>query len=112
MFHIIISYTIESNGTMMIGITSPLQMLRYAYNQYIRDTVFYMFNCKPRMDAGEMLVRRTGRRTTNTNEVQMCLQLLKKNPLKRLGAGEKDANEVKGDQFFQVKSFHRDFVYF
>lgn len=35
----------------------------------------------------------------------MCLQLLKKNPLKRLGAGEKDANEVKGDKFFEVNAF-------
>ena len=32
----------------------------------------------------------------------MCLQLLKENPLKRLGAGERDANEVKGDRFFEV----------
>lgn len=42
------------------------------------------------------------------NEPQMCLQLLKKNPLKRLGAGERDANEVKGDKFFEVKTlFHQ-----
>lgn len=31
------------------------------------------------------------------------MQFLKKNPLKRLGAGEKDANEVKGEKFFEVK---------
>ncbi|XP_026199141.1 serine/threonine-protein kinase N2-like isoform X2 [Anabas testudineus] len=30
------------------------------------------------------------------------LQLLKKNPLKRLGAGERDANEVKGEKFFET----------
>lgn len=57
MFHIIISSTsciIESNGTVMIGITSPLQVLRYDYNQYIGDTVFYIFNCKLRIDAGEL----------------------------------------------------------
>uniref|UniRef100_A0A8C9XAN6 Uncharacterized protein n=1 Tax=Sander lucioperca TaxID=283035 RepID=A0A8C9XAN6_SANLU len=30
------------------------------------------------------------------------LQLLKKNPLKRLGAGEKDANEIKGEKFFET----------
>ncbi|XP_028269225.1 serine/threonine-protein kinase N2-like isoform X2 [Parambassis ranga] len=29
-------------------------------------------------------------------------KLLKKNPLKRLGAGERDANEVKGEKFFQT----------
>lgn len=34
------------------------------------------------------------------------LQLLKKNPLKRLGAGERDANEVKGDKFFEVSHCH------
>lgn len=43
--------------------------------------------------------------TGYTNQLKMCLQLLKKNPLKRLGAGEKDANEVKGDKFFEVKAF-------
>lgn len=63
------------------------------------------------VNSGEMSVKRTGRTTTDNNEVQICLQLLRKNPLKRLGAGEKDANEVKGDQFFQVKRFHRCFVY-
>ncbi|XP_056130930.1 serine/threonine-protein kinase N2-like [Lampris incognitus] len=29
-------------------------------------------------------------------------KLLKKNPLKRLGAGERDANDVKGEKFFQT----------
>ncbi|XP_029017132.3 serine/threonine-protein kinase N2-like isoform X2 [Betta splendens] len=29
-------------------------------------------------------------------------KLLKKNPLKRLGSGEKDANEVKGEKFFET----------
>ncbi|XP_060894989.1 serine/threonine-protein kinase N2-like isoform X1 [Labrus mixtus] len=29
-------------------------------------------------------------------------KLLKKNPLKRLGAGERDANEVKGDEYFET----------
>ncbi|KAI3372115.1 hypothetical protein L3Q82_006963 [Scortum barcoo] len=29
-------------------------------------------------------------------------KLLKKNPLKRLGAGERDANEVKGEKFFET----------
>ncbi|XP_031161899.1 serine/threonine-protein kinase N2-like [Sander lucioperca] len=29
-------------------------------------------------------------------------KLLKKNPLKRLGAGEKDANEIKGEKFFET----------
>ena len=33
------------------------------------------------------------------------LQLLKKNPQKRLGAGERDANEVKGEKFFEVNHF-------
>ncbi|TNM90086.1 hypothetical protein fugu_004320 [Takifugu bimaculatus] len=33
--------------------------------------------------------------------VPIIQKLLKKNPLKRLGAGERDANEVKGDQFFE-----------
>ncbi|CAG09639.1 unnamed protein product, partial [Tetraodon nigroviridis] len=37
-----------------------------------------------------------------TNKLPMCLQLLKKNPLKRLGAGERDAKEVKGDPFFET----------
>lgn len=32
----------------------------------------------------------------------LCSQLLRKNPAKRLGAGERDANEVKGEEFFQV----------
>lgn len=35
----------------------------------------------------------------------VCLQLLKKNPLKRLGAGERDANELKGEKFFEVNPF-------
>lgn len=33
------------------------------------------------------------------------LQLLKKNPLKRLGAGERDAAELKGEKFFEVNNF-------
>ena len=32
----------------------------------------------------------------------VILQLLKRNPVKRLGAGERDANEVKGEKFFEV----------
>ncbi|XP_074527397.1 serine/threonine-protein kinase N2-like isoform X2 [Halichoeres trimaculatus] len=34
--------------------------------------------------------------------VSIVQKLLKKNPLKRLGAGEKDANEVKGDKYFET----------
>uniref|UniRef100_A0A8P4KP58 Serine/threonine-protein kinase N2 n=1 Tax=Dicentrarchus labrax TaxID=13489 RepID=A0A8P4KP58_DICLA len=34
--------------------------------------------------------------------VSIIQKLLKKNPLKRLGAGERDANEVKGDKFFET----------
>ncbi|XP_015229087.1 PREDICTED: serine/threonine-protein kinase N2-like isoform X1 [Cyprinodon variegatus] len=34
--------------------------------------------------------------------VSIMQKLLKKNPLKRLGAGERDANEVKGDKFFET----------
>uniref|UniRef100_A0A3B4FHC3 Protein kinase domain-containing protein n=1 Tax=Pundamilia nyererei TaxID=303518 RepID=A0A3B4FHC3_9CICH len=34
--------------------------------------------------------------------IRVCSQLLKKNPLKRLGAGERDANEVKGEKFFET----------
>uniref|UniRef100_A0A1A7WA14 protein kinase C n=1 Tax=Iconisemion striatum TaxID=60296 RepID=A0A1A7WA14_9TELE len=34
--------------------------------------------------------------------VSIMQKLLKKNPLKRLGAGERDANEVKGEKFFQT----------
>ncbi|XP_068594968.1 serine/threonine-protein kinase N2-like [Brachionichthys hirsutus] len=34
--------------------------------------------------------------------VSIIQKLLKKNPLKRLGAGERDANEVKGDEFFET----------
>uniref|UniRef100_A0A8C6KVE6 Protein kinase N3 n=1 Tax=Nothobranchius furzeri TaxID=105023 RepID=A0A8C6KVE6_NOTFU len=33
--------------------------------------------------------------------VSIMQKLLKKNPLKRLGAGERDAKEVKGEKFFQ-----------
>ncbi|XP_054628365.1 serine/threonine-protein kinase N2-like isoform X13 [Dunckerocampus dactyliophorus] len=33
--------------------------------------------------------------------VAIIQKLLKKNPLKRLGAGERDANELKGEMFFQ-----------
>ncbi|KAM4578309.1 serine/threonine-protein kinase N2-like isoform 2-T2 [Fundulus diaphanus] len=33
--------------------------------------------------------------------VSIMQKLLKKNPLKRLGAGERDANEVKGEKFFE-----------
>lgn len=39
-----------------------------------------------------------------TAAVFVSVQFLKKNPLKRLGAGEKDANEVKEDKFFEVKN--------
>lgn len=44
----------------------------------------------------------------NTNKLSLIirLQLLKKNPLKRLGAGERDANEVKGEKFFEVNHFY------
>uniref|UniRef100_A0A1A8R5C8 protein kinase C n=1 Tax=Nothobranchius pienaari TaxID=704102 RepID=A0A1A8R5C8_9TELE len=34
--------------------------------------------------------------------VSIMQKLLKKNPLKRLGAGERDAKEVKGEKFFQT----------
>ncbi|KAM3611008.1 uncharacterized protein V6R79_012224 [Siganus canaliculatus] len=34
--------------------------------------------------------------------VGIIQKLLKKNPLKRLGAGERDANEVKGEKFFET----------
>ncbi|XP_069580276.1 serine/threonine-protein kinase N2-like isoform X1 [Brachyistius frenatus] len=34
--------------------------------------------------------------------VAIIQKLLKKNPLKRLGAGERDANEVKGEKFFET----------
>ncbi|XP_070819639.1 serine/threonine-protein kinase N2-like [Chaetodon trifascialis] len=34
--------------------------------------------------------------------VSIIQKLLKKNPLKRLGAGERDANEVKGEKFFET----------
>ncbi|XP_068166319.1 serine/threonine-protein kinase N2-like [Antennarius striatus] len=34
--------------------------------------------------------------------VSIIQKLLKKNPLKRLGAGERDANEVKGEKFFEA----------
>uniref|UniRef100_A0A4W6CQB4 protein kinase C n=1 Tax=Lates calcarifer TaxID=8187 RepID=A0A4W6CQB4_LATCA len=34
--------------------------------------------------------------------VAIIQKLLKKNPLKRLGAGERDANEVKGEKFFEA----------
>uniref|UniRef100_A0A087Y6G2 protein kinase C n=3 Tax=Poecilia TaxID=8080 RepID=A0A087Y6G2_POEFO len=34
--------------------------------------------------------------------VSIMQKLLKKNPLKRLGAGERDANEVKGEKFFET----------
>ncbi|KAM9360896.1 serine/threonine-protein kinase N2-like [Symphorus nematophorus] len=34
--------------------------------------------------------------------VVIIQKLLKKNPLKRLGAGERDANEVKGEKFFET----------
>ncbi|XP_035514516.1 serine/threonine-protein kinase N2-like [Morone saxatilis] len=34
--------------------------------------------------------------------VSVIQKLLKKNPLKRLGAGERDANEVKGEKFFET----------
>ncbi|XP_043967481.1 serine/threonine-protein kinase N2-like [Gambusia affinis] len=37
-----------------------------------------------------------------TDAVSIMQKLLKKNPLKRLGGGERDANEVKGDQFFET----------
>lgn len=33
------------------------------------------------------------------------LQLLKRNPIKRLGAGERDANELKGEKFYEVIHF-------
>ncbi|XP_034027097.1 serine/threonine-protein kinase N2-like isoform X2 [Thalassophryne amazonica] len=33
--------------------------------------------------------------------VSIIQKLLKKNPLKRLGAGERDANEIKGEKFFE-----------
>ncbi|XP_039859361.1 serine/threonine-protein kinase N2-like [Simochromis diagramma] len=36
------------------------------------------------------------------NAVAIIQKLLKKNPLKRLGAGERDANEVKGEKFFET----------
>ncbi|KAM9744660.1 serine/threonine-protein kinase N2-like isoform 2-T2 [Menidia menidia] len=34
--------------------------------------------------------------------VTIIQKLLKKNPVKRLGAGERDANEVKGEKFFEI----------
>ncbi|XP_041854830.1 serine/threonine-protein kinase N2-like isoform X2 [Melanotaenia boesemani] len=34
--------------------------------------------------------------------VSIMQKLLKKNPVKRLGAGERDANEVKGEKFFET----------
>ncbi|XP_040897927.1 serine/threonine-protein kinase N2-like [Toxotes jaculatrix] len=34
--------------------------------------------------------------------VSIIQKLLKKNPVKRLGAGERDANEVKGEKFFET----------
>uniref|UniRef100_UPI0037E7EFA6 serine/threonine-protein kinase N2-like n=1 Tax=Semicossyphus pulcher TaxID=241346 RepID=UPI0037E7EFA6 len=34
--------------------------------------------------------------------VSIVQKLLKKNPLKRLGAGERDANEVKGDKYYET----------
>ncbi|XP_047446966.1 serine/threonine-protein kinase N2-like isoform X2 [Mugil cephalus] len=34
--------------------------------------------------------------------VAIIQKMLKKNPLKRLGAGERDANEVKGEKFFET----------
>ncbi|XP_044051156.1 serine/threonine-protein kinase N2-like isoform X2 [Siniperca chuatsi] len=34
--------------------------------------------------------------------VSIIQKLLKRNPLKRLGAGERDANEVKGEKFFET----------
>ncbi|XP_020562014.1 serine/threonine-protein kinase N2 isoform X2 [Oryzias latipes] len=34
--------------------------------------------------------------------VSIMQKLLRKNPAKRLGAGERDANEVKGEEFFQL----------
>ncbi|XP_034548579.1 serine/threonine-protein kinase N2-like [Notolabrus celidotus] len=34
--------------------------------------------------------------------VSIVQKLLKKNPLKRLGAGERDANEVKGDSYYEI----------
>ncbi|XP_054867314.1 serine/threonine-protein kinase N1-like [Amphiprion ocellaris] len=37
--------------------------------------------------------------------VGIVQKLLKKNPLKRLGAGERDANEVKGEKFFETIDF-------
>uniref|UniRef100_A0A665WQP8 protein kinase C n=1 Tax=Echeneis naucrates TaxID=173247 RepID=A0A665WQP8_ECHNA len=37
-----------------------------------------------------------------TEAVAIIQKLLKKNPLKRLGAGERDANEVKGEKFFET----------
>ncbi|XP_074495594.1 serine/threonine-protein kinase N2-like isoform X1 [Sebastes fasciatus] len=36
------------------------------------------------------------------NAVCIVQKLLKKNPLKRLGAGERDANELKGEKFFET----------
>ncbi|XP_014185289.1 serine/threonine-protein kinase N2 isoform X3 [Haplochromis burtoni] len=36
------------------------------------------------------------------NAVAIIQKLLKKNPLKRLGGGERDANEVKGEKFFET----------
>lgn len=43
--------------------------------------------------------------------IRVCSQLLKKNPLKRLGAGERDANEVKGEKFFEVSDPYQLFVF-
>uniref|UniRef100_A0A3P8WJB9 Protein kinase N3 n=1 Tax=Cynoglossus semilaevis TaxID=244447 RepID=A0A3P8WJB9_CYNSE len=36
------------------------------------------------------------------NAVAIIQKLLKRNPLKRLGAGERDANELKGEKFFET----------
>lgn len=47
----------------------------------------------------------------NQSNISVCLQLLKKNPLKRLGAGERDANEVKGEKFFEVSNQYQLFVF-
>ncbi|XP_047237425.1 serine/threonine-protein kinase N2-like isoform X1 [Girardinichthys multiradiatus] len=37
-----------------------------------------------------------------TDAISIMQKLLKKNPMKRLGAGERDANEVKGEKFFET----------
>ena len=59
-------------------------------------------------------VRRVQMRGGDVRRVQMCcslLQLLRRNPERRLGSGEKDAEEVKKQPFFKV-SISSPLLYF